>query len=314
MREQGPFDTLSAAGVGSSAAGSGAYHPAFFAQTTSEWSVYKDSDIPKIPDTKLEITLDLITIGALYIAAFHVVLKVAVMLIHRISWNLLAADCPASGDFGGLSEVTGCRVVAVLDFLSKSPWLDFGMLCLITIMLIRTYRRYRNPKREEIYYTRRRKKQIRYIWAGSGQAQFGCGTRGISITNSNKFNYLLWWDKIEYIYFEDDHRHLGFTQFSPWGDDEKPVEVRENLEFFFPPQGHYSNAPTKRNNHTKGAIRIRLVPGYSNQSFVEEIIIPARFFGTSHEATSREKFLRCCWEFKWRHAHVWPMRYKSTQT
>lgn len=310
MVGQGPFevefDALSAVGT-KSKDGDHLRHTAFFPEVTSDWGVYRDSDIPTVSASQLETVLNGLSLFAVLLLGLKIasylygvaiagfmspvwlwMANVSWLAIIQSSW-LFIVDHPL---VSGLALFSDPRFLAAYNggALIYKIWQQL------------------NPKKETIKYSKRDEREVRYIWVGSGQAQFGCGTRGIAITNSSRFNYLLWWDKIDYIYYERDRRNLRFTEFSPWGEDEKPVKVKENDDFFFPDVDHYSNAPDQ------DAIRIRLVPGYPNQSFVEEIIIPKRFFGASREAVSRECFVQSCWEFKWRNAHVWPMRHMTTRT
>lgn len=278
-----------------------------FSEVTSDWAAYKDSDIPVIPDSWQVTLLNAVTLVALLMSFAVVIVKVLILVGGSMPWEFGTGACSPMDPDSWQATIKVCALKALLAALANGPWVGWGLLLVSSVLLFLQYRRYKNPRTEIVTYGRNDKREVRYIWPGSGRVQFGCGTRGLSITNSAKFNYLLWWDKIDYIYFESDKRDVGFDELEPWGDDEKAVRVSENQDFFLLPEDRHSNAPDQ------GAIRVRLVDGNPRQSFVEEIVIPARFFGTSRESMSSKRFMESCWEFKWRHAHVWPVRYRSKE-
>ena len=240
-------------------------------QHTSEWDEYKDEDFP----------------------------------LPKISLSRNAVKASFQG--GLILVVTGLTYFLVEElalpyfvesFVGASPTLDmilkFAIFAFSTGWALRTYIQRGNPQDETETSEGQR---IKLLWPGSGQLQFGCGPKGISVISGNRFTYLLHWQKISDIYDESD-------PFSP----EQSVRDRLNQFYFvtdsFPDSlaSLYLETMSAEKQVTSGtngdAIRIRLHKSSSLQADIEELVVPKRFFSESNDSESWQTFLDYCKAYK----------------
>lgn len=103
---------------------------------------------------------------------------------------------------------------------------------------------------------------VRTVWLGNGQLQFGCGPKGLSVEHHGGFLYLIHWHKIEAVYDADD----------------APPEFEV---------GEWA----------KDSLRFRLKRTSEKDPNNDEIIVPKRFFGKEAGQLTWEDFLEHCHDY-----------------
>ena len=127
----------------------------------------------------------------------------------------------------------------------------------------------------------------RVVWLGSGQIQFGCGPKGICVEHHGGFLYVLGWERVHTIYFNDDLTRNPYPR-----EDPRHAKVRKSL----------SGISVTR--WAPATLRVRLSRTIdSNRPSAaleppDEIIIPRRFFGRGPSDTTAVAFYEQCWEYR----------------
>ena len=133
---------------------------------------------------------------------------------------------------------------------------------------------------------------IKTVWVGSGQLQFGCGPKGISVDNPDKFLYMLQWSKVKDVYDGDDpfdQRKANLRSRSV-ETDASEAEITKDWE------GEIADERGQflpRYWAPSGCVTVRLKAGDHSRS-VEVLLIPKRFFPKSEDSMSWDVFMLHC--------------------
>lgn len=143
----------------------------------SRWDEYEDDDLPKSETTIVQITA----------RATVRFLKIGIILEVLMFLADLGRSFLKNGGFQP-------------DFFLDLQW-QLMLVAVSGLMSIASF--YRDKHSKPVIRTVRGD-EVKHLWLGSGQIQFGCGSKGISVENPDRFTYFLRWAKVSDVYDDED--------------------------------------------------------------------------------------------------------------
>lgn len=148
----------------------------------------------------------------------------------------------------------------------------------------------------------RKLRKLKFIWSGSGQTRFSCGQNGLMICSQQNVAHLIKWEKISHIYVENNFGYIENLIEKLVAQDSSYAPFLIKARELVPPclgKSWLGKEPKKLSNNK--AIRFRLfnsqytgTPAGRDEKYVEELVVPFRFFRTGNDLHSVDKFIEDC--------------------
>ncbi len=263
-----------------------------FTMSSSGWGQYKDSDFSLFSEPMKD------TIGVLKrISAFVAIVS---LVLNSFSWfDDLSVLVRFLLDRANADQSTREWIETILFSQEYEVALIASTIAFLFLQISYDYLRRRGQHAKKSITARKFK--VRAIRPGCGQRRISCGEPGVVIEGGTGFAYILPWSQVGTIYDSD---HPGVVPFQklkyPKSGNKKgrreligknDPRVKDSLAL-------KDEVLTKAHKNKCIIFRSHMRTAKNEQSIIEELMVPKRFFQDSPGSLDWEDFFRISWEWK----------------